>query len=64
MRAVAATSETMGEARAIIEKCEGGDPSPLLNDMNDRIMATRPATIGPISMPLSRWLQLITDHEL
>lgn len=59
--AAAATSEAMGEARAIIEKCEGGDPSPLLNDMNDRIMATRPATIGPISLPLAQWLKKITE---
>lgn len=62
--ALDATAQAMPQARAIIEQCGEGDASPMLHDLNDRIMASRPAVVGPISMPLSQWLQLITDHEL
>lgn len=59
--AAAATQEVMPEAQAIIAKHGEHGAAPLLHDLNDRIMATRNAEFGPISMPLAQWLKHITD---
>ena len=56
-----ATAEAMPQAQSIIKANGQSDAAPLLHDLNDRIMATREAVFGPISMPLSQWLRLITD---
>ncbi|MCQ2289079.1 MAG: DUF3843 family protein [Muribaculaceae bacterium] len=56
----AATTEAMPQAHDIIARCGESDAAPLLHDLNDRIMATRPATMGPISLPLAQWLKEIT----
>ncbi len=59
--AIEATAEAMPQARDIIERYGQENSAPMLYDLNDRIMATRPATFGPITLPLSEWLRRITD---
>ncbi len=61
--ALAAAAEAMPQARDIIARHGEADATPLLHDLNDRIMATRPATIGPITLPLAQWLKYITGRE-
>lgn len=58
--AISATHEAMPQAQEIISRNDKSDATPLLHDLNDRIMATRAATAGPISMPLAQWLKHIT----
>ncbi len=57
---IAATNEAMPQAHEIIARCGESDATPLLHDLNDRIMSSRPATMGPITLPLSQWLKEIT----
>lgn len=59
--ALAATAEAMPQAQEIINRYGQSGAAPMLHDLNDRIMVNRPATIGPVSMPLSEWLKRITD---
>lgn len=56
-----ATTSVMDEAQDIIARHGEGGAVPYLHDLNDRVMASRPARMGPISLPLSEWLRLITD---
>lgn len=58
--ALDATQQALPQAQAIIDAHGESGAVTFLHDLNDSIMATRCATIGPISLPLSRWLRLIT----
>lgn len=56
-----ATSSVMDEAQDLIARHGASGAVPYLHDLNDRVMASRPARMGPIELPLSEWLRLITD---
>lgn len=50
------------EAHAIIAQAGEHDARPLLQDLNDRLMATEPA--GPILLTIAQWLKLIIEGQL
>ena len=52
----------MPEAHDIIARAGETDARPLLQDLNDRLMATIPA--GPIPLTTAQWLHLIINDEL
>lgn len=58
--AMEATASVMDEAQALITQHGADGAVPYLHDLNDFVMASRPARIGPISLPLSEWLIHIT----
>lgn len=54
--------EAMPEAHAIITRVGKSDARPLLQELNERLMSTRPA--GPIPMTTAQWLRLIIDDKM
>lgn len=52
----------MPEAHDIIARVGEADARPLLQDLNDRLMATMPS--GPIPLTIAQWLRLIINDEL
>ena len=51
-----ATTAVMDEAQGLIARHGASGAVPYLHDLNDRVMASRPARMGPIELPLSEWL--------
>jgi hypothetical protein len=58
----AVMQRAMPEAHAIIARAGEADARPLLQDLNERLMATQPA--GPIPLTTAQWLRLIIDDQL
>ena len=58
----AVMERAMPEAHAIIARAGESDASPMLQDLNDRLMYTEPA--GPIALTTAQWLRLIVDDEM
>ena len=52
----------MPDAHDIIRRAGESDARPLLQDLNDRLMATMPA--GPIPLTVAQWLRLIIDVRM
>ena len=50
------------KAHAIIARAGERDARPLLQDLNERLMSTKPA--GPIPLTTAQWLRLIVDEEM
>lgn len=59
---VAVMERAMPEAHAIIARAGERDARPLLQDLNERLMATEPA--GPIPLTTAQWLRLIIEDEM
>lgn len=59
--AVAAAEACRQEAQEIIASCHGADATPLLHDLNDRIMASTPA--GPLPMKVGEWMTLMAEQR-
>ena len=57
--AEAAAAEAHPEAQHIIAQCGDSDATPMLHDLNDRIMARTAA--GPIAMNVGRWIELLVQ---
>ena len=55
--AEAAAAEAHPEAQRIIASCGDSDATPLLHDLNDRIMARTAA--GPLPLSVGRWIEEI-----
>ena len=51
----------MPQAHEIIRRAGETDARPLLQDLNDRLMATVP--VGPIPLTVAQWLRLIIEGE-
>jgi len=49
------------EAQRIIARCGDNDATPLLHDLNDRIMARTAA--GPIALSVGRWIEHILANN-
>ena len=58
-----ASDSVMDEAQALIAQHGDRGAVPMLHDLNDRLMATREAYMGPISMPLAQWMRYITSKD-
>ena len=55
--AEAAAAQAHAEAQRIIARCGDSDATPLLHDLNDRIMARTAA--GPLPLSVGRWIEEI-----
>jgi len=56
----AAMQAAMPQAHAIIAEAGGGDATPMLHELNDRLMASTPA--GPLHLSIGEWIRAITQE--
>jgi len=59
---LAVMEQAMPQAHAIIAQAGDSDARPLLLELNERLMSTRPA--GPIPLTTAQWLRLIIEDEM
>jgi len=58
----AVMDRAMPQAHAIIARAGDADARPLLQELNERLMASEPA--GPIPLTVAQWLRIIVDDEM